>query len=78
MSMKINFIRHDKPKEKPHHSILGFGKHFTDHMFIMDYNTENSWHDPRIVPYGPITMDPSTAVLHYGQAIFEGMKAYIS
>jgi branched-chain amino acid aminotransferase len=78
MSMKINIMRHEKPKEKPHHSILGFGRHFTDHMFIMDYNEEKSWHDPRIVPYGPISLDPSTAVLHYGQAIFEGMKAYVS
>jgi branched-chain amino acid aminotransferase len=78
MGMKISIQRREKPKDKPHHSILGFGKHFTDHMFIMDYNEEKSWHDPRIVPYGPISLDPSTAALHYGQAIFEGMKAYIT
>lgn len=55
---------------------LGFGTIFTDHMFNMDYNIEKGWHNPRIDPYGPISMDPSTMVLHYGQSIFEGLKAY--
>ena len=57
-------------------SALGFGTFFTDHMFNMDYNKEQCWHNPRIEPYAPIIMDPSTMVLHYGQAIFEGLKAY--
>jgi branched-chain amino acid aminotransferase len=47
-------------------------------MFILDYNKDKGWHDPRIVPYGPLPMDPSTMVFHYGQAIFEGLKAYKS
>jgi len=55
---------------------LGFGTIFTDHMFNMDYSIEKGWHNPRIDPYGPISMDPSTMVLHYGQSIFEGLKAY--
>jgi len=55
---------------------LGFGKIFTDHMLVMDYDPERRWHDMRIVPYGDFSMDPATAVYHYGQAIFEGMKAY--
>ncbi|MDD3767001.1 MAG: branched-chain amino acid aminotransferase, partial [Eubacteriales bacterium] len=55
---------------------LGFGKRFTDHMFIMDYSVEKGWHDPRIVPYAPLELDPATMVFHYGQAIFEGLKAY--
>ncbi len=65
-----------KPKEKPKEDSLGFGKLFTDHMFIMDYHVEQGWHSPRIVPYGPLELDPATAVFHYGQAIFEGLKAY--
>lgn len=65
------------PKAKPaDESVLGFGEVFTDHMFIMDYNEGMGWHDARIVPYGPIQMDPSAMCLHYGQTVFEGMKAY--
>ncbi len=54
----------------------GFGTHFTDHMFVADWTLENGWHDARVVPYGPISLDPSAAVLHYAQEIFEGLKAY--
>lgn len=54
----------------------GFGSNFTDHMAIIDWDKGEGWHDPRIVPYGPISLDPSAAVFHYGQEIFEGMKAY--
>ena len=53
-----------------------FGTQFTDHMFVMDYDRNRGWYDPRIVPYGPIEMSPSSMVFHYGQAIFEGLKAY--
>ena len=49
---------------------------FTDHMFIMNYDEGQGWHDARIVPYGPIELDPSAMCLHYGQTVFEGMKAY--
>nr|WP_244163128.1 branched-chain amino acid aminotransferase [Paenibacillus pectinilyticus] len=55
---------------------LGFGKHFTAHMFMMDYEEGTGWHDPRIIPYGPISHDPAAMVFHYGQAVFEGMKAF--
>lgn len=54
----------------------GFGKHHTDHMVLIDYNQEQGWHDARVVPFGPLTLDPRASVLHYGQAIFEGLKAY--
>lgn len=66
------------PKQKPQsESELGFGKIFTDHMFVMDYDeAQGGWHDARIVPYGPISIDPSASVFHYGQEVFEGMKAY--
>jgi branched-chain amino acid aminotransferase len=54
----------------------GFGLHFTDHMFTAEWTPEQGWHDARITPYGPLSLDPATAVLHYAQEIFEGMKAY--
>ncbi len=54
----------------------GFGKRFTDHMVSIVWTREQGWHDAQVVPYGPIPMDPASSVLHYGQEIFEGMKAY--
>ncbi|MBE5804520.1 MAG: branched-chain amino acid aminotransferase [Clostridiales bacterium] len=64
-------------KQKPQdESQLGFGRIFTDHMFLMNYEKGKGWYDPRIVPYGDFSMDPASMVLHYGQAIFEGTKAY--
>ncbi|MBF4630230.1 branched-chain amino acid aminotransferase [Clavibacter michiganensis subsp. phaseoli] len=54
----------------------GFGKHFTDHMVQIDWTLDAGWHDARVVPYGPLQLDPAASVLHYGQEIFEGMKAY--
>ncbi|HZJ56771.1 MAG TPA: branched-chain amino acid aminotransferase [Clostridia bacterium] len=73
---KIKFIKKDELKVKPKDSELVFGTQFTDYMFVMDYDVKKGWYDPRIVPYGPIEMSPSSMVFHYGQAIFEGMKAY--
>lgn len=64
------------PKAKPDESKLGFGKIFSDHMFVMDYNPEAGWHDARIVPYAPLVLDPACTVFHYAQEVFEGMKAY--
>ena len=63
----------DKPKDE---SKLGFGNIFTDHMFIMNYDTGKGWHDARIVPFGDISLSPAAMCLHYGQEIFEGLKAY--
>ena len=64
-------------KQKPaDESALGFGRIFTDHMFLMDYEAGLGWHNARIVPYGTFPMDPAAMVLHYGQAIFEGCKCY--
>jgi branched-chain amino acid aminotransferase len=54
----------------------GFGKHFTDHMVAIDWTAEDGWYDARVVPYGPLMLDPASAVLHYAQEIFEGLKAY--
>lgn len=76
MSLDIKIERTKTPKPKPDQDNLEFGIYFTDHMFIMDYTEGKGWHDPRIIPYGPLVLEPSAMVLHYGQAIFEGMKAY--
>lgn len=64
------------PKAKPADDTLAFGKVLTDHMFLMNYEEGKGWFDPRIVPYGPLSLDPATSVLHYGQAIFDGLKAF--
>ena len=74
--MEIKIIKNDNLKEKPDSSALGFGKIFTDYMFIMDYNKAEGWHDARIVPFGPFPIHPASTVLHYGSEIFEGLKAY--
>lgn len=63
-------------KPKPDDSKLGFGTIFTDHMFNMDYHPDKGWYNPRIEPYANFSMDPATMVLHYGQGVFEGLKAY--
>ena len=66
-----------EPKAKPaDESKLGFGTIFTDHMFIMNYDEGQGWHDPRIVPYQDLSLSPAAMCLHYGQSVFEGMKAY--
>ena len=72
----IKFEKAAALKEKPDVSKIGFGTHFTDYMFEMDYNEKDGWHDARIIPYQDISVSPANTTLHYGQAIFEGMKAY--
>ena len=75
--LDIKITRTAAPKAKPtDETKLGFGKKFSDHMFVMDYTEGEGWHDARIVPYGPFELDPATVVFHYAQEIFEGMKAY--
>lgn len=75
--MDIKITKTTSPKAKPKKGEpLGFGHIFTDHMFVMNYTEGKGWHDPRIVPYGDIEIAPSAMVFHYGQAMFEGMKAY--
>lgn len=72
----IRITRTENPKQKPEDSVLGFGKYFTDHMFVADYSPEEGWHDARIVPFGDISLTPAATVFHYGAEIFEGLKAY--
>ena len=74
--MNITTIRTTNPKEKPDQNNLGFGKYFTDHMFTMDYSEEKGWHNAMITPFSDISISPAAMVFHYGQALFEGMKAY--
>ena len=74
--MEIKVTRAAQLKEKPESSKLVFGKCMTDHMFIIDYDAGQGWHDARIIPYGPLMIDPAAKVLHYAEEIFEGLKAY--
>ena len=74
--MKITVQEASEPKKIPKDSELGFGKYFSDHMLIMDYDEGEGWHDARIVPFGYISLHPASTVLHYGAEIFEGLKAY--
>lgn len=75
--MSIQMTKSKSVKPKPvDESNLGFGKIFTDHMLLIDYDEGKGWHDARVVPYGPLSLDPACSVLHYGQEIFEGMKCY--
>ncbi len=76
--MQLTIEKANQLKPKPNDNKLGFGSFFTDHMFNMDYSPDKGWHNPRIEPYGPIALDPATMVLHYGQGVFEGLKAYRS
>lgn len=74
--MEIKFTPAATLKEKPDSSKLVFGKAMTDHMLIIDYDEGQGWHDARIIPYGPLQIDPAAKVLHYAEEIFEGLKAY--
>lgn len=74
--LNIRYELVTEKKAKPDWDNLGFGKHFTDHMFIMDYDKGQGWHDARIVPYQNLSLDPACMVFHYAQEMFEGLKAY--
>ena len=74
--MEISITKNPNPSPKTPADKLGFGKVFTDHMFIMEYDHERGWHDARIVPFGNISVHPASTVFHYGAEIFEGLKAY--
>ncbi|MBR2903315.1 MAG: branched-chain amino acid aminotransferase [Clostridia bacterium] len=74
--MDIKIVKTQNPGVMPAEDKLGFGKVFTDHMFVMEYDEGQGWHDARIVPFGNISLHPASTVLHYGAEIFEGLKAY--
>jgi branched-chain amino acid aminotransferase len=74
--LEVKLRKADSLKKKPDQNNLGFGDHFTDHMFVMKWNKERGWHDAEIKPYGDFRLDPAAMVFHYSQTIFEGLKAY--
>ncbi|MBQ8295138.1 MAG: branched-chain amino acid aminotransferase [Clostridia bacterium] len=74
--MEIRIEKTTTPNVMPPEDRLGFGKVFTDHMFVMEYTEGEGWKDARIVPFGRISLHPASTVLHYGAEIFEGLKAY--
>ncbi|MCA9521212.1 MAG: branched-chain amino acid aminotransferase [Myxococcales bacterium] len=76
--MGFEIVRTQSPRPRPAQDALGFGRHFSDHMFRMEYGPDpaKGWYAGRIVPYGPLTLEPAASVLHYGQTIFEGLKAF--
>lgn len=76
MNLSIQKITVQDQKPKPDGKALGFGRIFTDHIFVMPYESSKGWHDAAIIPYQDFSLDPAAMVLHYGQAIFEGLKAY--
>ncbi|WP_433943248.1 branched-chain amino acid aminotransferase [Paenibacillus sp. SN-8-1] len=76
MTYTITIEESSSKKQKPADNELGFGKYYTDHMFILDYDKGKGWHSPRVIPYQPITLDPAAKIFHYGQSVFEGLKAY--
>ncbi len=73
---EIPILKSDARKIKPASNTLGFGQYFTDHLFQLKYSQELNWHNPEILPYQNFQIDPGASVLHYGQALFEGMKAF--
>jgi branched-chain amino acid aminotransferase len=74
--MSISIEKTSRPKAKPDWNNLSFGRYYTDHMFIADYMEGSGWHDLRVVPYAPLSLDPAAMVFHYAMEVFEGMKAY--
>ncbi len=76
MTEPIRITRTTTKKEKPKDKDLVFGTVFTDHMFVANFEEEKGWYDPRVEPYAPLSLDPATSVLHYGQSLFEGLKAF--
>ena len=74
--MEIKITKTTTPNSMPSEEKLGFGKVFTDHMLLVDWDSEKGWLDARIEPFGRISLHPASTVLHYGAEIFEGLKAY--
>src|SRR5438034_7313714 len=75
MSSRISFERTARPQTRPPDSELKFGRVFTDHMLLLDYKDGAGWRNPRIVPFGPLSLSPAAAGLHYAQTMIDGLKA---
>jgi branched-chain amino acid aminotransferase len=76
MPITIDIHLETTPRPRPSESELGFGKYFADHMLLIEYVAPKGWGEPKVVPYGPLSLEPSAAVLHYAQAMFDGMKGF--
>ena len=76
MDIQVTLAEKGAREKIPDGATVEFGKQTTDHMFRMSYTQESSWHDARILPYEPLSLDPTALVLHYNQQIFEGLKAF--
>ena len=77
MEYTFPVTRTTNPKPRPaDETKLGFANYFSDHMFVMEYDEGQGWHDGRVVPHAPFLIEPASMVLHYAQMMFEGMKAY--
>lgn len=77
MQLDIAIEKTQTPRARPtSEEGLGFGRYFSDHMFLMEHTIQSGWNNPRLIPYQPLPLDPGASVLHYGQALFEGMKAF--
>jgi len=75
--LRIRKVAREKAKRKPRdESKLGFGQIFSDHMFLLNYSRDKGWHKPRIEPVHQLSLHPAAMILHYGQEVFEGLKAY--
>ncbi|MCL2159992.1 MAG: branched chain amino acid aminotransferase, partial [Oscillospiraceae bacterium] len=72
----IKIQKNANPKMKPPPEDMIFGKNFSDHMFVMEYSEQKGWNNPQILPYGDLSLSPASMVFHYGQELFEGLKAY--
>src|SRR5687768_4322359 len=76
MSVSIPVQRTSSPRPRPADAELKFGRYFTDHMFLLDFEEGAGWKNPRLVPFGDLRLSPAAAGLHYGQALFDGLKAF--
>ncbi len=76
MTEPIRITKAATLKKRPKDAELGFGTVFTDHMFVANFEEEKGWYDPRVEPYAPFPLEPAAAVLHYAQAVFDGLKAF--
>ena len=74
--MQLTVSRTTSRAAKPDARSLGFGKFFSDHSVLIDWQNDMGWHDARVVPRGSLELDPATSVLHYGQSVFDGLKAF--
>jgi len=72
----LKITKSQQLKAKPNSNELGFGQYFSDHMFLANFSEKTGWSNARIEPYGPLALDPAASVLHYGQELFEGLKAF--